>query len=117
MVETREIDGGSLEYIHRQILTGVPTNTCPQCDFTFDITFTTVAQNGSCLWCWDLADGDYELGFSIGDGAIYLYYTGYYGSDWYWWYYASMGGAHTVEFYYDSYYYSYTFDQSGYWDF
>jgi len=115
--ETVETVGGSMDYFVQQVLIGTPTTNCPSCDFTFDITFTTVAQNGTCMWCWDLADGNYELGVDISGGTIYLYYTGYYGSAWYWWYYATTGGAHTVDFYYDSYYYSYVFDQSGYWDF
>ncbi len=114
---TIETTGGTPSYYHEQALAGTPVPNCPNCDFTFDITFTTTAQNGSCLWCWDLADGNYELGFSSSAGAIYLYYTGYYGSDWYWWYYATTGGAHDVEFYYDGYYYSYAFEQTGYWDF
>ena len=115
--ETRETTGGAPNYFIRQDLAGPPTANCPSCDYTFDITFTTVAQTGSCLWCWDLADDTYEMGFSAANGAIYLYYAGYYGSSWYWWYYASAGGAHTVDFYYVGYYYTYEFEQAGYWDF
>ncbi len=86
---------------------------CPGCVYEFAITFTTDAQNGECMWCWDLADGTYDMGY--GSGAVYLLYAGYYGEAWYWWYYGTQSGD-TVDFWYDSYYYDYAFAQSGYWN-
>ena len=89
------------------------TGDCPGCVYTFSITFSTMNENGECLWCWQLADGTYSMGY--GSGAVYLEYAGYYGTDWYWWYYGSQAGD-TVDFWYDGYYYDYAFAQEGYWN-
>ena len=84
---------------------------CPNCVYEFAITFNTQAQTGQCVFCWDLDDGTWDLGY--GSGAVYLYSTAY--SAWYWWYYASANG-NVVDFYYDNYYLDYAVVQEGYWD-
>ncbi len=89
------------------------TGDCPGCVYTFSITFSTMNENGECLWCWQLADGTYSMGY--GSGAVYLEYAGYYGTAWYWWYYGTQAGD-TVDFWYDGYYYDYAFTQEGYWN-
>ncbi len=86
---------------------------CPGCVYEFAVTFTTAAQKGQCLWCWDLEDGTYDMGY--GGGTIYLHYDGGYGAAWYWWYYGSQNG-NTVDFWYEGYYYDYAFAQEGYWN-
>ena len=84
---------------------------CPGCVYEFAIQFTTQAQEGQCVFCWDLDDGVWDMGY--GAGAIYLYYPTY--SSWYWWYYASLNG-NVVDFYYEAYYYDYAMVQDGYWN-
>ena len=109
-------------YLHEQTLDGVPSqNECPGCEFTFDITYTTTDQYGSCMWCWDLTDGQHTLGYD----ADYMYgsYGPYeavfydYQGSWSFWYSAYAGyGGHDVAFFFYTYYYNYTLYQYGYWD-
>ena len=122
MVETQETDGTPF-YVHSQDLTGGPSATnCPGCDYTYDITYTTTAQSGTCLWCWDLTDGVHTLGYD----SDYMYgpYGPYeaifydYGGSWNFWYSAYAGyGGHGVTFFFYTYYYQYALYQYGYWDF
>jgi len=114
--------GPGTYYLHEQDLTGTPSNNpCPGCEFTFDITYATTDQYGSCMWCWDLADGQHTLGYdadyyygSYGPyEAVFLDYSG----SWSFWYSAYAGyGGHDVVFFFYTYYYNYVFYQYGYWD-
>jgi len=85
------------------------TAGCPACVYEFAITYSTVTQEGDCEWCWDLADGTYDLGY--GSAGIYLYYD----TTWYRWYDASQSGD-TVNFWWDAYYYDSALSQEGYWN-
>jgi len=99
-------------YIQVQSLAGgLPTYNCPDCDYAFDITYTSLHTNGTCDSCVAFADGIYPLGWmsSYSIVVLYIYYPPYAG--WYLWYYGSMTGNH-VEFYWDGSGYS----QYGYWD-
>ncbi len=98
-----------------QELSGGPsTLECPQCDFTFDVTYTTISVQGACYYsCWVLfPDGVYHMGYSSEAGWIYLYTGNGYGEyTWYPWYYAQLDGNH-IDFHWYGYYYV----SAGYWD-
>ncbi len=109
-------------YFHDQDMAGVPaSNQCDGCEFTFDITYTTISQTGTCFFCWDFDDGTYTLGYD----ADYMYgsYGPYeivfynYGGSWVIWYmaYGQYGGHDVATFWMDDYY-GYNFYQYGYWD-
>ncbi len=109
-------------YVHRQTLQGMHAAAlCPDCEYTFDIEYTTLAQAGSCDFCWDLADGTYTLGldmdYTYGGVTSPSVFLEYYGS-WYFFYYGVPGyDGHTLGVYFYLTYYNYVLDQHGYWDF
>ncbi len=109
-------------YMRRQELSGTSSaSPCPGCEYTFDITYTTVLQNGTSLWGLDLDDGQYSLGYDgdylYGGNTYELIFMDYYGS-WYLWYMAAAGyNGHDIGFSWYDYYGSYTVSQYGYWDF
>jgi len=120
VAETIESDGTPFYFV-RQDLSGVAAATnCPGCEYTYDITYTTTLQNGSCLWCWDLADGVHTLGYDadyIYAGSPYEVIFYEYGGSWNFWYNAYAGyGGHDVAFFYYTYYLTYSLNQYGYWD-
>jgi len=110
--DTGDDDTGPGGYYLEQALTGgPPTYQCPECEFAFDVTYSTVTEQGTCAACIAFADGVYPLGW-MSDYSIvvlYIYYPPYAG--WYLWYYGSATGTH-VEFYWNGSGYS----QYGYWD-
>ena len=109
-------------YMRRQELSGTSSaSPCPGCEYTFDITYTTVLQNGTSLFGIDLDDGQYSLGYDgdylYGGNTYELIFMDYYGS-WYIWYMAEAGyGGHDIAFSWYDYNGSYTVSQYGYWDF
>jgi hypothetical protein len=86
---------------------------CPDCEFTFDITYTTLSQTGSCsATCGFLyPDGVHTFGYSSVQGMVMVYFSYYDYSGWYGWYYATFDGAR-VDFYWNGHGYT----QGGYWD-
>jgi len=125
-VSDDDTGGTGVYYSHDQDLAGAPsTNMCPDCEFSFDIDYTTTDTYGSsCFFCYDFPDGTYTLGV---DMDYYIDYYGnlygpyqmvfwYYGG-WNWWYsaYADYNG-HSVVFWYYGSYYNYSVYQYGYWD-
>jgi len=117
--ELEEEPPGSYECV--QSLAGIESaEPCPQCEFVFDITYTTTHQTGTCTMCWDFDDGVHTLGYDadyVYDGYSYevvlLYMEGY--DAWVFWYSArtSYGGHDLTFYFYDPTYYFY---QYGYWD-
>ncbi len=113
----------SVGYVHRQQLEGAAlANGCPGCEFSFTIQYVTVVQNGTCFFCWDLADGVHQLGYDAnylygGYGPYEIIFYNYQGMGWYLWYmaYGNYGG-HDVAFFWVDDYYGYDFYQYGYWD-
>lgn len=98
------------EFLQEQALAGVPaTDECPECDFTFDVTYTTTLVEGSCSVLCDylFADGVYTLGFSSTQGMVMIYWTGY---GWNGWYYASLTDDRV-----DFHWYGKGYTQQGYW--
>jgi len=98
-----------------QSLSGGPSSViCEECEYTFDVTYTTISVEGVCsATCWVLyEDGTYPMGYSSAAGMILVYRADYYGGYvWYPWYYATLSGSH-IDFVWDGYGYT----SSGYWD-
>jgi hypothetical protein len=93
-----------------QSLTGVTstTATCADCDYTFDITYSTTEGGGSQ---YALADGMYTLAYDSDYQGAYTILLFHYGGSWYYYYMAYPGqGGHTLEYVYASW------GQYGYWD-
>ena len=98
-----------------QSLEGGPASIpCPDCDFTFDVVYTTVSQTGSCdaLCGFTFPDGvPIPMGFDESYGMIMMFIS-YYGYEgWYGWYYAYPSDD-LIEFGW----YGYGYTQQGYWD-
>jgi len=109
-------DDGAGCYLE-QTLDGVPAaSPCPDCDYTFDVTYTTVDSDGSCTLGPPFADGVHTLAFdsdwtylSSGPYEVILIDD----NGWRFWYRAYSGqGGHSLEFSYQGNGYT----MSGYWD-
>jgi len=102
----------------QDLVGGPPSTNCPDCDYTFDVTYTTTAETGTCTACAGFPDGTYTLAYDSdymyqGQGpypSVFIY-----DAEWKWWYNAEAGyNGHTLAFYYsaqDGSYYQY-----GFWD-
>jgi hypothetical protein len=105
---------GQSEFDLVQELSGVTsTDPCPDCEFTFDVTYTTVSQSGSCYLTCDFLfqDGDHTFGYSSAQGMVMVYFSYYQYGGWYGWYYATFDGSR-LDFYWNGHGYT----QGGYWD-
>ncbi len=105
---------GSNVFEQVQELSGVAaTDPCPDCVFTFDVTYTTVSQTGSCYLTCDFLfpDGVHTFGYSSEYEALMIYLSYYVYSGWYIWYYAALDGDH-LEFVWHGHGYT----QGGYWE-
>jgi len=99
-------------FFHVQQLAGGPSSIpCEDCDFAFDVTFSTLATQGECTYCLAFDDGVQSLGYmsTYEIIALYLDYPPYLG--WYVWYYTSSTG-NRIDFTWNGDGYS----QYGYWD-
>ena len=123
-VMTTETYGPDWMYEREQELAGTSTTPCPGCEYTFEITYNTLAESGTCSICWALDDGTYTLGFDVdymfggyGPYEVILYDIGGAGNWTFWsWAYAGQGG-HDLAFTYSYEDYGYGFYRYGYWDF
>ena len=111
---TASVVVGFNEYEIVQELSGVTAaDPCPECDFTFDITYTTLSETGTCqaLCGFVFPDGLHTFGYSHDYQGVMIYFSYYEYSGWYMWYYASFDGSH-LEFWWHGHGYT----QGGYWD-
>ena len=111
---TASVVVGSSEYELVQELDGVTAaDPCPDCEFTFDITYTTVSETGSCgaLCGFTFPDGVHTFGYSDPYQGVMIYFSYYEYAGWYVWYYAEFDGTH-LDFWWNGHGYT----QGGYWD-
>ena len=109
-------DGGGTCTLE-QSLSGVPSSSpCPDCDYTFDVTYTTVSSEGSCTLGAPFADGVHRL--ALDTDWTYLTNGPYEvilvdDNGWRFWYHAyPYQGGHSLEYGYQGNGYS----MSGYWN-
>ncbi len=97
-----------------QDLAGTTSGTpCPSCDYTFDVTYTTVETTGTCIECRIFPDGTWTLAYDSDYLTSYPVVLLGTGGQWYFWYYALLGeDGHTFAYEYDGAGYT----QTGYWD-
>jgi hypothetical protein len=102
------------EFRQIQSLSGGPSSVdCPDCDYAFDVTYTTVSVTGSCSTSCSVLfpDGAYSMGYSSAYSMIVRYFSYHGEAVWYPWYYADVDDTH-IDFWWDGYGYS----SYGYWD-